>query len=259
MAIKIKKRNPARDVEPGENADSEPVVEPEVDQVLAVSQDSFGWLSENWQKVVAGIAVVVVGIGVGSTLRAGSVASRAEAAQPALRAIATTVAAVGNEAPYATGADRAAAIVAAADEIGDGPVASALSGVGKLAQDDASGAVAGLDAFVQQFADAPESLAASFGLAAAQAQAGQLDAARATLDSVGERDEALAVVAATQGARLVDAFGTPEQALAAYREVVAAHGDAPGRAALDNRITQIEIQLGVAAAPAPDEGSAPTE
>ncbi len=235
MAIKIKKQK-------AEEAEVEVLLD-EPDQVLAATQETFGWLQENRNMVIGALGVLVVGIIVGSLMWESRSAGKVETAAPLLQALATANAPIGAEnGQFATERDRASATSAALPSGGDSFVLDVLTGSTQLALGDAATAATAFGA-ANGAIDGPERVAVAFGLAAAQAESGNLDAAIGTLESLSDTDAAPA--AALQIARLTDTFGTPEQALTAYRGFLSANPAGPGTGDVANRVVQLELALGV--------------
>lgn len=234
MAIKIKKKKP-------EVAEIEEVLD-EPDQILATAQESFSWLQENRVMVLGGIGALVVGIIIASLVWEANKSGKVEDAGPVLQAIQTATAPIGTEdGQFANTTARAEAVLAAVGD-SDSTVANVLSGSSNLALGNADAAVAALSDAEANY-PAPENIAIAFGLASAEAEAGNLDAAIGRLEALEAGD--VQPVIDLHIARLTDTFGTPEQALEAYRGFVAEHPGAPGFGDASNRVVSLEISLGV--------------
>lgn len=231
MAIRIKKKAP--------QGSEDPLVDAP-DQVLVATQETFGWLQDNRNLVIALVGGGVLAIIVAALVVEGSKSRRVAEAAPVLDAIAAATAPVGEGATYASVEDRRAAVAALAGEAGDHPVAQLLLAEARLADGDAEAASAALGRATSSLG-ALEGKVIAFGTASAQAEAGALDQALATLDHIASTDAALGPPALLHAARLTDAYGTPEAALAAYRRYLEANATGSGRALAENRATQLEI------------------
>ena len=252
MAIKIKKKKP-------ETAEVEAELLDQPDQVLAATQDTFGWLTDNRNAVVGGIAIVIVclvGFSVASESRS---TGAAEAAIPTLEAIGVAGASVGEEGVYPSTTARAEAVAEAANSAPDSVLASVLEGASALELGNTDGATAAFDAALTAFDGGPEGAVLAFGAASAHAEAGNLERALTLLDNVGGDNPQLAAVASLQAARLIDAYGDASNALTAYRDTLAAHPGLPGEGDVQNRVTQLEIELGVEPLPEPEPADEATE
>lgn len=236
MAIKIKKKKPEQQVE-------EEILE-QPDQVLAATQETFGWLHENRNLVLGGIGALFVAIVAGSFAWGARVGGQVEASAPILSAIADATAPVGEGATFADETARATAVRDVVGPLTGNPVASVVAGGAQLELGDADAATLSFST-ASSGLGAPEQAVIAFGLAAAQAEGGNLDAAIATLEDVKAHSEEIAPLVALQVARLTDAYGTPDQALSAYRSFVAENPGASGSGDASNRIVQLEIALGV--------------
>ena len=245
MAIKIKKKKP-------ETAEVEAELLDQPDQVLAATQDTFGWLTDNRNAVIGGLAIVVVclvGFSVAAEKRD---AGNALEAVPTLDAIGTAGASVGEEGVYPSTTARAEALRSAAAEAGGSVLGTVLEGASALELGDAGSATVAFDAALEAFDIGPEGAVLAFGAAAAHAEAGNLERALTLLDNVGGDNPQLAPVASLQAAQLIDAYGEPSNALSAYRDTLSSYPGMPGEGDVRNRVTQLEIQLGVEPQPEPE-------
>jgi predicted negative regulator of RcsB-dependent stress response len=238
VAIKIKKKKP-------ETAEVEADLIDEPDQVLAATQDTFGWLTANRNAVIGGVVALVVGLAGFSMLTEKSAASAADSAIPTLNAIGTAGASVGEDGIYANANARATALAAAADEAPDSALTAVLAGAAQLQLGDAAASSASFAAALEAFEGRPEGSILAFAAASAAAEAGDLDRALTLLDNVGGDNPELAPIASLQAAQLIDAYGEPADALAAYRQTIRDHDGVPGSGDVTNRIIQLEIELGV--------------
>lgn len=248
MAIKIKKKKP-------ETAEVEADLIDQPDQVLAATQDTFGWLTANRNVVIGGVVALVVGLAGFSMLSEKSAASDASGAVPTLTAIGTAGASVGEGGVFADSNARATALAAAADEAPDSALVAVLDGAAQLQLGNAEASAASFDAALEAFEGRPEGSILAFAAASAAAEAGNLDRALTLLDNVGGENPELAPVASLQAAQLIDAYGEPQAALEAYRLTLSAHEGVPGSADVANRVTQLEIELGVEPEPAEEEAT----
>ena len=252
MAIKIKKKKP-------ETAEVEGDLLDQPDQVLAATQDTFGWLTENRNAVLGGLAVLIVALVGGSIAAEKRNEGDAVDAIPTLQAIGTAGASIGEEGVYTDETARAQALAAAADEAGGSVLGSVLEGAAALQLGDTDTSTAAFDAAMTAFEGRPEASVLTFGAASAYAEGGNLDRALTMLDTVGAENPQLAGLASLQAAQLIDAYGEPTAALDAYRDTLSTHAGLPGEADVQNRVTQLEISLGVepqpVAEPAEEEGA----
>jgi hypothetical protein len=130
---------------------------------------------------------------------------------------------------------------------------SILEGAAALRLGDAEASSTAFDAALTAFEGRPEASVLTFGAAAAHAESGSLDRALSMLDALAADNLQLAPVASLQAAQLIDAYGEPGDALDAYRQTLSAHAGLPGDADVQNRIVQLEIELGVEPLPAAAE------
>jgi hypothetical protein len=268
MAIKIKKRRvepeeaPVVDVEP--TAPEEPVTtealltaDPEIqDAVLDNSRTAVSWLIDHRNIVFGAVAVFLVGAAGFSILSASRATAQVGAAQQ-LYAVVDMAAADGSggESLYESIAARESSVRAAAEALAATPVtgiadrARLLAARGALAGGDSAAALAAVNATADM--TGPEGVIRSVALATSQAESGDLPGALATLDAATAPDSSLAVGVARVKARLIDGHGAPAEALEAYRGFVQQWPTSSDLDAINNRIAQLEMELGVE----PIEGS----
>lgn len=263
MAIKIKKTVPKAEAETDESkvgvdgeivedGPTDPAGLPPIptalsdDKVLVASRDVFDWMAENRMVLLGGVAALVLGMLVFSTVKSSSDAKAAQRARDLYAAVDGVV--VEESTTTMQAASEALRTQASALATGSGELAATAAMLGARASatlGDGEGALAGYQAFAAAH-EGPEAVVARFGVATAHAQAGRLSDGLAVLEQVAE-NEAYRPAALTQKAVLLDTFGTPEQALEAWR--AAAATAEPGAFGADttaaNRARALEIQLGV--------------
>lgn len=266
MAIKIKKRS-QRDEENGENAPEEEIAAVETaDRVIEASRDSWSWLSENRNLAIAAVVVLVAGI-LAFTLVRQAAERRLEATSSAVyEAYKVVTVPIGAEdAPaedpqFATLNEqlqelRNRAVQVAAQNEGDAvALAQLLASSSRLALgDDDSAALAGFRAYREQAQTGLDRIVADVGIATALASNGDLEQALSVLDELVARYDYAATTIAPLRASLVDTFGEPAAAVAAYEEAIAALDGAPGAGRLEGRLLELQIRAGlVEATPAAD-------
>ena len=246
MAIKIKKKKP-------QTAEVEGDLIDQPDQVLAATQDTFGWLTNNRNAVLGGLAILIVALVGGSIASENRSETAAIGAVPTLAAIGLAGASVGEEGVYVSETARAQAVASAVGEADGSVIVSVLEGASALQLGDAEASATAFDAALTAFEGRPEAAVLTFGAASAHAESGSLDRALTMLDTVGADHPQLAPLASLQAAQLIDAYGEPTAALAAYRDTLSSHAGLPGEADLRNRVVQLEIELGVDPQPVADE------
>lgn len=243
MAVKIKRKRPEEEVQ------EEEVVVDDADQILTATEDTFDFLTENRNAILGGIGALILVVIAGSLMNDNRAASKATEAREVLVALDALVAPTGEEADIASTRERAAlaaSSAAGARENFDAPLSAVAAGIEAPAALQSGDAARAAQAYSdyraanEGFADAQ---LAGFGQASALAASGDLEGAIAVLERVGTTD-GFDFSAALHGARLVDAFGAPNDALTRYRAVAAEFSDEASRANVDHRVTQLEIQLG---------------
>ncbi len=258
------------DVLPPRGASSAaPVTAP--DEVLLATSSLFDKLVEHRNKAIGAlVAVAVVGIGVAVT-RDLQRASAIEGAASVLAASATQFSEVGDgsgspltnlDQSQARPARRYASLDALWGEVstqaqsaGDLPAAKLVLAGAQVALGSGDAAAASYEA-AQPALRPGDDVITRLGAATAQAEAGKLADATASLDKLASEQPSYAFTAQLLKARLVDAYGKPEEALEAWRGLVKDHPSAKQKDVAENRVAQLEIELGKAPVAAPPvEGS----
>lgn len=278
MAIKIKKPAPLApnvenpedgDVLEGEIINARPVDTvagvDSVDRVVVASENAFDWLQRNAKFVVAGVAVVVIGVGAAATLSAAVTKQRGDDSQDLYRAYMQTIAPVGDvsEQPelWATGDplfENVNARLLAARDVAEKTTSSTTKGASAFANLLAASARLGLGgdttpatAEVRQFvkhAETPlQRTVGAFALATALAAEGDMAGALAQLDDIATKQPSMGIVVAAQRASLIDAYGTPDAALTAWADAAALAEGSPAESRYLARVAQLNILAGNAA------------
>lgn len=284
MAIKIKKPAPpapeAQNTEEGDVLDGEiinarpvddvPGVE-SVDRVVMASENAFDWIQRN-VKIVAGAVVVgVVGVAAAAALMASAKEKRANDSQLLYQAYMQTIAPVGDTSDepeiWAAGDPKFASVhdqllaardlaSKASDGQSRGPAAfaSLLAGTARLGLGgDIAPATADIRLFVKHAASPLQDVVGSLALASALAAEGDLTNALALLDDLTNKHAGTATIIGEHRASLVDAYGTPEAALAAWADVAKLAEGTAAESRYLGRVAQLNILAGNAAG----VGSAP--
>lgn len=275
MAIKIKRRrveetspNDPDGMEGTEGEGQSDSLSPEAfipppvpsDPVYTTTRSAFAWLTGHRNLVLGGLVVMVVTMAGVGLLWQQKAAARASASSQLVAALAAS----WGEAPDNELLLQRARIVAEAHPGEIGRWASLLE-ARALASQGADSAAA-LQRFAVAVADRPagaETLLLQLSHASLLADSGNLAGAVALLDALPTEGGPFAMQVAEHRARIVDTWGTPQQALEAWQAFVEAHEDSAGQDPMDNplsrarnRITLLEIEMGIDApvAAGSDEG-----
>ena len=268
MAIKIKKRVDEPETPETDGADEQdenPVMAavPEIgsETIFQAPRDTFGWITDNRGIVIGGLAAIVLAIIGGSFWMASREAGRVESTHELLRALDITGAptaaddVTAGELQFATLEERLQAQSAEARRIA---AAQRVRGVSRQATLLAAAADLGLgrtdearDAYRDYRAGAVNVLersVAELGVASALAQGGQLGEALELLGALESEVPAAAAAVQLHRALLIDSFGAPDAALAAWRSVVARQQEGLATGAFSpratDRVRQLELLLG---------------
>lgn len=244
MAIKIKKKvnRPVAD-DPNQP-----------DQILVATRDTFDWLNDHWKPVLAGIAGLVVVIVAGSLTLEGLRDRNVATSSTFFEALALASAAPGSEGVPDDAQDQIRSQVEAF--LTKAPPSATLARLVRagalIALGEAAGAIDDLEAFRASARGPAEATVAVFGLAAARAETGDVAGAMALLDGVAAEKPALAASVAVLRAHVLDAQGTPEQALEAWERVRDEHPTAPGADFAEQRTLGLQLALGRTVTGEPD-------
>lgn len=252
MAIKIKKKRPeAEEPEEMPEVDDAGAAYIEGDEILEASRQTFGWINDNRNLVIGGLVVLFFGIVAVSMVYEGAGDRRAAAAAPAFEALNVSTAPVGADGVYASLDAQAAALTEAVGGI-DGSVApfiaNLLAGRAALQRGDADAATTAYQGAVAAVEGSPEAVVASFGVASAMAESGDLADALALLDTVSAEDEAWSFAVDLHRATLIDTAGEPAAARDAWQALLDDYPDRRGLEYATARVEQIEIAHGLAPA-----------
>jgi len=251
VAIKIK-RKVARPE--GESHDPNDITAP--DQVLVTTRETFSWMTENRNLVIAGVAGLVLLVIAGSVYLQGGDKRRAAASAPLFAALNVAVTEAGSAQTYTSVTAREEALLAATQEgRPDHVLSSLLAGRASLALGQADQALASYRAAADGLGDGPEVFVAQIGIASSQAAAGDVAGALIVLDEVATNAPRFAFAAKLHGARLVDTYGDASAALEAYRALAQEFSDRTDLDMVTYRVSQLELALNATPAPNGEEGA----
>lgn len=282
MAFKIKKALPAKEAAEttedgtaegevlegsvlGRPEDNLPGVE-SVDRVVLASENAFDWIHRNRKVVIGAVVLLVVGMLVVAASMTNAREKRGNEAQELYRAYMTSIAPVGEN--LEIGEDLAegdpsfksmeAQLLATRDitaqVIGDakgGPAqfARLLNGAASVRLGGES-ATENLQAF-EKYASTPlQTTVAEIALSSSIAADGDLAAALERLDALAASMPELGVTILEQRAGLVEAFGTEDAALTAWRVASEAAAGSSSEHRIGERVALLELQQGKFAVPA---------
>lgn len=220
------------------------VIAPPPDQVVAAGTETLTWLHRNRALVIGGLAALTLLIIFVSVRYQTNNERRADQAQPVLQALGTATMPPESVREGLTAREQGIrdAVAPLAGDSRLGAAATLLAARADLALGNAADARRGYDTLASNSTLSGLSIVARVGAADAAAASGDLDAALALVDGLGtELGEAWAL---RRRAELLDAFGTPERALEAWRAALAAATpqDAPS---FEGRIARLEIDLAI--------------